>query len=48
MENFKIAKNIDADYYKKFNCKKKGVNFFAYRLKNLNLKKILIEKNKKF
>ena len=44
MENFKIAKDIDADYYKNYLiAKKAGVNFLAYRCK-INSKKILIEK----
>ena len=41
---FKIAKDIDSNYYKIFiEAKKKGVNFLAYRCK-LSSKKIIIEK----
>ncbi len=44
MENFMIAKDIDADYYKNYLiAKKAGVNFLAYRCK-IDSKKILIEK----
>ena len=44
MENFKIAKDIDADYYKNYLiAKKAGVNFLAYRC-YINAKKIFIEK----
>ena len=44
MENFKIAKDIDADYYKNYLiAKKAGVNFLAYRC-YINTKKIFIEK----
>ena len=44
MENFKIAKDIDAEYYKNYlTAKKAGVNFFAYRCK-INSKEILIDK----
>ena len=44
MENFKIAKDIDEEYYKNYlNAKKAGVNFLAYRCK-LNSKEITIEK----
>ena len=44
MENFKIAKDIDEEYYKNFLiAKKAGVNFLAYRCK-LNSKEIRIEK----
>ena len=47
MENFKIAKDIDADYYKNYLiAKKAGVNFLAYRC-NINSKKIFIEKKLK-
>jgi len=47
MENFKIAKDIDADYYKNYLiAKKAGVNFLAYRC-NINTKKIFIEKKLK-
>ena len=44
MENFKIAKDIDANYYKNYLiAKKAGVNFLAYRC-YINAKKICIEK----
>ena len=44
MEYFKIAKDIDSEYYKNFIlAKKAGVNFLAYRCK-INLKEIKIEK----
>jgi sugar fermentation stimulation protein A len=44
MENFKIAKDIDTEYYKNFLlAKKAGVNFLAYRC-NISPKKIFIEK----
>ena len=47
MENFKIAKDIDEEYYKNyFIAKKAGVNFLAYRCK-LNSKEIRIEKKLK-
>ncbi len=47
MENFKIAKDIDEEYYKNYlNAKKAGVNFLAYRCK-LNSKEITIEKKLK-
>ena len=47
MENFKIAKDIDEEYYKNFlDAKKAGVNFLAYRCK-LNSKEIRIEKKLK-
>ena len=47
MEYFKIAKDIDADYYKNYLiAKKAGVNFLAYRC-NINSKKIFIEKKLK-
>ena len=47
MENFKIAKDIDADYYKNYLiAKKAGVNFLAYRC-YINSKKIFIEKKLK-
>jgi sugar fermentation stimulation protein A len=47
MENFKIAKDIDSEYYKNY-ClaKKAGVNFLAYRCK-ISSKKILIDKKLK-
>ena len=44
MEYFKIAKDIDNEYYKNYlKAKKAGVNFLAYRCK-ISLKEILIEK----
>ena len=44
MESFKIAKDIDNEYYKNFlKAKKAGVNFLAYRCK-ISSKEILIEK----
>ena len=44
MENFKIAKDIDPEYYNNYQvAKKAGVNFLAYRCK-ISPKKILIEK----
>ena len=44
MENFKIAKDIDREYYNNYLiAKKAGVNFFAYRCK-ISSKKIFIEK----
>ena len=47
MENFKIAKDIDSDYYKNYlTAKKAGVNFLAYRC-NISSKKIFIEKKLK-
>jgi len=47
MEKFKIAKDIDDDYYKNYLiAKKAGVNFLAYRC-NINSKKIFIEKKLK-
>ena len=47
MENFKIAKDIDTEYYKNFiTAKKAGVNFLAYRCK-VSAKEILIEKKLK-
>ena len=47
MENFKIAKDIDSEYYKNFlMAKKAGVNFLAYRCK-ISHKKIFIEKKLK-
>ena len=47
MENFKIAKDIDADYYNNYLiAKKAGVRFLAYRC-NINTKKIFIEKKLK-
>jgi len=47
MENFKIAKDIDAVYYKNYIlAKKAGVNFLAYRC-NISSKKIFIDKKLK-
>ena len=44
MENFKIAKDIDKEYYNNYMiAKKAGVNFLAYRCK-INSKEIFIEK----
>ena len=44
MENFKVAKDIDNEYYKNYlTAKKAGVNFLAYRCK-INSKEIFIEK----
>jgi sugar fermentation stimulation protein A len=44
MEYFKIAKDIDTEYYKNYLiAKKAGVNFLAYRC-NISSKKIFIEK----
>ena len=44
IENFKIAKDIDKEYYKNYLiAKKNGVNFLAYRCK-INSKEIKIEK----
>ncbi len=47
MEYFKIAKDIDIEYYKNYlNAKKVGVNFLAYRC-NISSKKIYIDKKLK-
>ena len=44
MEEFKIAKDIDNDYYENYLiAKKAGVNFLAYRCK-ISSKEILIDK----
>ena len=44
MENFKIARDIDDEYYKNYlKAKKAGVNFLAYRCK-ISPEEILIEK----
>lgn len=44
VEYFKIAKNIDKDYYQNYLlAKKAGVKFLAYRCK-INSKEIKIEK----
>ena len=47
MENFKIAKDIDSEYYNNYlKAKKAGVNFLAYRCK-INSKEIFVEKKLK-
>ena len=47
MENFKIARDIDSEYYKNYLiAKKAGVNFLAYRCK-ISSKKIFIDKKLK-
>ena len=47
MENFKIASDIDSEYYKNYlSAKKAGVNFLAYRCK-ISSKEIFIEKKLK-
>ena len=47
MENFKIARDIDAKYYENYLiAKKAGVNFLAYRCK-INSKQIFIDKKLK-
>ena len=47
MKNFKIARDIDVEYYKNYLiAKKAGVNFLAYRCK-ISSKKIFIEKKLK-
>ena len=47
IENFKIAKDIDSEYYNNFLlANKAGVNFLAYRCK-INTKEILVEKKLK-
>ena len=47
MQNFKIAKDIDSEYFKNYLiAKKAGVIFLAYRCK-INLKQIIIEKKLK-
>ena len=47
MEYFKIAKDIDTEYYKNYLiAKKAGVNFLAYRC-NMSSKKIFIDKKLK-
>ena len=44
MKTFKIAKEIDPEYYKNYLiAKKAGVNFLAYRC-NISSKKIYIDK----
>ena len=47
MEKFKIAKDVDAEYYKNYLiAKKAGVNFLAYRC-DINSKRIFIDKKLK-
>ena len=47
MENFKIARDIDAEYYKNYlKAKKAGVNFLAYRC-DVSSKKIFIDEKLK-
>ena len=47
MKYFKIAKDIDEEYYKNFKkAKKAGVNFLAYRC-DISSKKIFIDKKLK-
>jgi len=47
MENFKIARDIDSEYYKNYlTAKKAGVNFLAYRCK-ISSKEIFVEKKLK-
>ena len=47
MKYFKIAKDIDAEYYKNYlKAKKAGVNFLAYRC-DISTKKIFIDKKLK-
>ena len=47
MEKFKIAKDIDDEYYKNYQiAKKAGVKFLAYRCK-ISSKEILVEKKLK-
>ena len=47
INKFKIAKDIDAEYYKNYlKVKKDGVKFLAYRCK-ISTKEILIEKKLK-
>ena len=47
MKYFKIAKDIDEEYYKNYlSAKKAGVNFLAYRC-DISLKKIFIERKLK-
>ena len=48
MEKFKIAKDIDTEYYKNYIlAKKAGVNFLAYKC-DINSKRIFINKKLKF
>ena len=47
MEKFKIAKDIDKEYYNNYLiAKKAGVNFLAYRC-DISFKKIFIDKKLK-
>mgnify|MGYP001176543780 FL=1 len=47
MKYFKIAKDIDSEYYKNYLiAKKAGVNFLAYRC-DISSKKIFIDKKLK-
>ena len=47
MEKFKIAKDIDPEYFRNYlQAKKAGVNFLAYRC-NISFKKIYVEKKLK-
>ena len=47
MDNFKIARDIDSEYYKNYLlAKKAGVNFLAYRC-DISSKKIFIDKKLK-
>ena len=47
MEYFKIAKDIDSEYYKNYLiAKKAGVNFLAYRC-NIGPEKIFVDKKLK-
>ena len=47
IDHFRIAKDIDKDYYENYLlAKKAGVNFLAYRCK-INSKEIKIEKKVK-
>jgi sugar fermentation stimulation protein A len=47
MDKFKIAKDIDAEYYNNYLlAKKAGVNFLAYRC-DITSKKIFIDKKLK-
>ena len=47
ISKFRLAKDLDSDYYKNFlEAKKNGVNFIAYRCK-LNSKEIIIDKKVK-
>jgi sugar fermentation stimulation protein A len=47
MEKFKIAKDVDAEYYNNYLiAKKAGVKFLAYRC-DINSKRIFIDKKLK-